>query len=109
MVAAPVLLGDGRVLLVGADATGPAAAVFDPATAIFACVGAPTVVRGDAASVLLRDGRVLVSGGEMGWDREAPIVTDTADLFDPQALAFTSTSPGPPPAMPSVGPCEGGG
>jgi hypothetical protein len=64
-----VLLGDGRVLLVGGF-TPPGTAyqvaeVFDPRTETFTAVGAvDNVARGLQATVRLPDGSVLVLGGE---------------------------------------------
>ena len=85
-----VRLLDGRVLLAGgwyevssgvlnADAS---AEVFNPTTNTFTDVGSMTFGRGDAAGMLLPDGRVLVTGGTrpVGAGFED---FSTAEVFDP--------------------------
>jgi hypothetical protein len=65
-----VRLQDGRVLVMGGQ-TGvfgaprvlSSAELYDPTTGRFSPTGSMTVARGDAASVLLLDGSVLVVGG----------------------------------------------
>ena len=79
-------LRDGRVVVLGgsvpeapAGATGsegnrPIATVelYDPATGLFRPGGSLLVGRDNEASVLLRDGRILVTGG---WGPDGPIAT----------------------------------
>ncbi len=63
------VLADGRVLLAGgedlsnAHTAVPYAAVFDPATGVTAALPSMAEARVEFATVVLRDGRVLVSGG----------------------------------------------
>ena len=58
------------------------AELYDPATGLFARTGSLTAPRGGATATLLRDGRVLVAGGDDGkrslW---------SADLYDPRPVA----------------------
>jgi hypothetical protein len=70
----PVVLADGRILLIGPAA----AATFDPDTGELGPTAAMTEVRhGGATATLLDDGRVLVAGG-------AP----TAEVYDPMTASF---------------------
>jgi hypothetical protein len=79
----PVVLADGRVLLVGPGA----AATFDPDTGELGPIAAMTQVRpAGSTATLLDDGRVLVAGG-------AP----TAEVFDPATGTFTTAGPTQPP------------
>ena len=82
-----VLLPDGRVLILGG--TGPyvsgglirSAEVFEPETASFRVVGDMTVERHPFTATLLRDGRVLIAGGD---------AAGTAEIFDPDSGEFRS-------------------
>jgi hypothetical protein len=62
----------------------------DPGT--FAAVGKMTAARGGHQAVLLRDGRVLVVGGDLRCDQEC-VLHATADVFDPATDLFTPTQP----------------
>jgi hypothetical protein len=76
----PVVLADGRVLLVGPEA----AAIFDPHTGELGQTAAMTEVRhGGSTTTLLDDGRVLVTGG-------AP----TAEVYDPATGSFEPVGDG---------------
>ncbi|MEK7703660.1 MAG: kelch repeat-containing protein, partial [Myxococcota bacterium] len=83
-----VLLHDGRVLVVGGTGAAPALAsaeVWDPQGAggvgSFSDAGAMSAARVEHASVLLYDGRVLITGG---WDGVATNPVST-ELWDPRA------------------------
>jgi hypothetical protein len=100
--AAAVTLGDGRVLfagghapvgIAGGDAGHPqdgrlaSAEVYDPAIGAFSQTGSMRSGRDEPVAVLLRDGRVLVTGGtdpNGGYLR-------TAETYDPITGKFTST------------------
>jgi hypothetical protein len=76
--ATPVVLADGRVLLVGATA----AAMFDPDTGELGPTASMAEVRNIAATAtLLDDGRVLVAGGVVAG---AP----SAEVYDPASGTF---------------------
>ncbi len=86
--AAAVLLPDGRVLVTGGSAGGPALAsaeVFDPVGG-WSAVAPMTAARSGHAAVALKDGRVLVVGGT-GADG-AP--TTSAEVFDPASGAWAA-------------------
>ena len=95
------LLGDGRVLVAGgrdaADPNGPvlrSAEIVDPATGRATAVGDMAVPRADHVAVLLRDGRVLLTGGEdlPCENRDCP-GTASAEIFDPGSRQFTTVAP----------------
>ena len=71
------LLLDGRVLIVGGDATGTAE-LYDPATRTFTPAGNGTTGHGGTAT-LLADGRVLIAGG------------NKSELYDPSTGTFGPT------------------
>ncbi|HEV2005873.1 MAG TPA: kelch repeat-containing protein [Candidatus Limnocylindrales bacterium] len=103
-------LSDGRVLFAGGyvmttDAAPPfvhhqrtfgAAALFDPATQSFVMVGSMSVRRHDYTATLLRDGRVLIAGGESVTNDQAQPVA-SAELFDPRTGTFSPTASLPEP------------
>jgi len=78
--AVPLVLRDGRVLLVGTQDAGVAsnqAMLLDPATGALSSAGTMTRPRGDfSTTTLLADGRVLIVGGVRGFEH-------TAEIFDP--------------------------
>jgi uncharacterized delta-60 repeat protein len=85
------LLQDGRVLAVGGqsplDVVPPAfatAEIFDPATGRWTLTAGPIHPRGVHTATLLRDGRVLLSGGFLSG-------SNTAETFDPATETWTST------------------
>ena len=90
------LLKDGRVLIAGGyhDQAIPAefripetAEIYDPATGRSSALTASMVRHRDIhTATLLRDGRVLITGGRTAGSRE-PFVTDTlAELFVPESI-----------------------
>lgn len=81
---AGALLGDGRVFLL---APGEAW-VFDQVTASFAPLPGMTTVRDGAAMVVLRDGRVFISGGYAPGDEGNSLAS--AELFDPTTGGFAA-------------------
>jgi hypothetical protein len=78
-----VLLGDGRVLVVGSslDATASTALLWDPATANWQTTGALNKQRTQFAMVPLADGRALVTGGL----NEAGQSYSSTYIFEPRA------------------------
>ncbi|MBZ0224309.1 MAG: hypothetical protein K8F35_14940 [Dokdonella sp.] len=89
------VLPDGRVLVAGGlDATGngdPCAVVYSPASGTFSsgpCFAAATHGRFAPASARLRDGRVLVSGGQTYFQGSTRLAPD-ADVYDPATNQWT--------------------
>lgn len=92
-------LADGRVLLVGghdggSSTTRPAAdaEIYDPESGRFSFVGVTSVAAMGHVAVTLRDGRVLIAGGDRrsrGSHYCSPIAN--AELFDPVSGTFTAT------------------
>jgi hypothetical protein len=81
-----VPLPDGRVLVLGGFGLSTAE-VYSVATNSFTTVGAMSVVRAYGHhAVLLRSGKVLVTGGDTGGINP----TASAELFDPATNSFTS-------------------
>jgi 6-phosphogluconolactonase (cycloisomerase 2 family) len=81
----PIVLKDGTVLFVNRNEHdyGNTAELFDPINSKFVSLGPLAQTHGDGFSLtLLRDGRVLISGGAE---------RSNAELFDPQTRKFTPT------------------
>jgi len=91
------LLPDGRVLVVGGNARllvvggngrlPTSAEVWDPATASFSPAGSLAEARYDHTATLLPDGRVLVTGGEIG--KPSKRGAHSAEVWDPTTAAFS--------------------
>jgi hypothetical protein len=79
------LLADGRVLVLG-DTGAPAEALFDPATGRFSITGSLSTRRANATATSLKDGRVLVAGGDNNTGLLA-----SAELYDPATGTFSPT------------------
>ena len=87
----PVLLTDGRVLFAGLGGVagiGPSS-IYDPVTGTFHDIEPMNRPRRMFSATLLRDGRVLIVGGESWWP-ECDI-HDSAEIFDPVTETFTLT------------------
>src|SRR5262249_26385677 len=79
------VLADGKILIVGGEATG-SAEIFDPATQTFSMVsGRLNTPRQLHSAALLNDSRVLIVGGVVG----ANTVLTSAEIYDPQSQSFT--------------------
>jgi len=87
------LLPDGTVLFVGSVQAGRAYR-YDPVADRWSAAGYSEHVHHGHASVLLADGRVLLTGGNLdgGLDGEADRVTE---LFDPGSGSWTASWPAP--------------
>jgi hypothetical protein len=77
------LLENGKVLIVGGDAAGTTAELYDPATRTFAATGNMTAALGGPIATLLADGRVLIVGGGLG-------PSASAELYNPSTGTFAS-------------------
>lgn len=80
------LVGAGKVLVVGGNG-GPVATadIFNVATATWTPTAPLAHPRSSAATVVLDDGRVLVTGGDPG--------SATAEVFEPASQSWSETGP----------------
>lgn len=92
---AAVLLADGRAFIVGGHRDRRAnitlytsAEAYDPTTGRFTKVGDMRIRRHKHDAVLLRDGRVLITGGSD--ERDSDGAYDSTELFDPTTSRFSS-------------------
>lgn len=88
------VLHDGRVLVAGgvvwtvdAPCCEPVtvAEIYDPATRTWSATGPMVAGRSGHTATLLRDGRVLIAGGDTASERSK------SELFDPLSLTFSPT------------------
>jgi hypothetical protein len=93
----PVLLADGRVLVVGGsdgnENTPGLTALYNPATNAWAAGPPQLTARKHATVTRLPDGRVLVAGGVNGPVQYATPGLATTELYDPSTGRWTA---GPP-------------
>ena len=93
--AAAIRLRDGRVLICGGTATGEiggvlsSAELFDPVARTFSPTGSMTVPRTGQTITILRDGRVLLTGGDQNAGFRSQLAS--AEIYDPGSGAFTAT------------------
>ena len=93
--AAAIRLRDGRVLICGGTATGQvggvlsSAELFDPAAQSFTPTGSMTVARAGQTITMLRDGRVLLTGGVQNAGFRSEL--SSAEIYDPAAGTFSAT------------------
>jgi hypothetical protein len=93
--AAAIRLRDGRVLICGGTATGEvggvlsSAELFDPAAQTFTPTGSMTVARAGQTITMLRDGRVLLTGGVQNAGFRSEL--SSAEIYDPAAGTFNAT------------------
>ncbi len=93
--AAAIRLRDGRVLICGGTATGQvggvlsSAELYDPAARTFTPTGSMTVPRAGQTITMLRDGRVLLTGGVQNVGFRSQL--SSAEIFDPAAGSFSAT------------------
>lgn len=96
-------LTDDRVLVVGgATMEGPngrprvSAEIWDPKQNRWTAVAAPNVPRRNHSAVRLRDGRVLVAGGQLPVQLgigEAQSVLDSVEIWDPRTNVWQLAAP----------------
>jgi Kelch motif protein len=90
---AAVLLADGRVLVTGGGSvygdpvSHASAEIYDPRTNTFSAVGVMAEARVGHTETLLRDGRVLIAGGNDAEFR--PLAS--AEIYDPRTGTFRVT------------------
>jgi hypothetical protein len=93
--AAAIRLRDGRVLICGGTATGEvggvlsSAELYNPASRAFTGTGSMTVPRAGQTITLLRDGRVLLTGGVQNAGFRSELAS--AEIYDPGAGTFSAT------------------
>ena len=93
--AASIRLSDGRVLICGGTSNGKvggvlsSAELYDSNTRRFIPTGAMTVARMGQTITMLRDGRVLITGGvrNIGFRSEL----SSAEIYDPSTGSFSPT------------------
>jgi hypothetical protein len=88
------LLSDGKVLFAGGQVLGSqgytetaSAQIYDPKTGTFSVTGSMGTARLGHTATLLKDGRVLVIGGQ----DESLNALLSAEIYDPQSSTFSPT------------------
>lgn len=79
------LMNNGKVLITGEEG----AELFDSITETFQPTGEMNYQRGAHVTALLTDGRVLITGGNIGTDH---VRTNSAEIYDPETGTFTLIS-----------------
>jgi hypothetical protein len=89
-------LPDGRVLVVGGDASGPeiTAEIYDPISATFSPAGSMMGRRMNHTATVLLNGDVFVAGGK---DPSTGYALDSAEIFDVQRMRFVPAATMPEP------------
>jgi hypothetical protein len=93
--AAAIRLRDGRVLICGGTATGEvggvlsSAELYDPVARTFTPTGAMTVPRSGQTITMLRDGRVLLTGGVQNAGFRSEL--SSAEIYNSGAGTFSAT------------------
>ncbi|HEY1956582.1 MAG TPA: kelch repeat-containing protein [Polyangiaceae bacterium] len=86
-----VLMVDGRVMITS-DASSTVE-VYDPKTDSFSTIALPGVHYFGQRIVRLRDGRVMVMGGDGCGTGTCTVAQNTVDIYDPKTNAFTAAKP----------------
>ena len=89
-----ILLGDGRVLIVGVETSTErnGTALYDPATRTLVPSGRTVTSQRGGWATLLQNGRVLVAGGSNGFT-EGRLRIANPEVYDPSTGTFTATGP----------------
>jgi hypothetical protein len=86
------LLSNGRVLITRSDPDGPPQVsytdIFDSSTGVFSPTGLMVYGQTSPTAVFLLNGKVLITGGDVG---DGDGASDKAELYDPAADAFAAT------------------
>jgi uncharacterized protein (TIGR03437 family) len=94
------LLPDGTVLIVGGDGSSgtalgvssqASAELYDPGNQHFKKTGSMTTPRTSHTATLLKDGRVLITGGMNSNEKGEQTSLSSAELYDPSTGRFTAT------------------
>jgi hypothetical protein len=89
------LLPSGKVLVVGgrnSDTALNKAELYDPATGTWSTTGNLNTDRFDHTATLLPNGKVLVAGGQGDCSEDGCFILNSAELYDPAAGTWSSTS-----------------
>ncbi len=99
------LLKDGRVLVAGGTSRGPSGAsggqtirpdasaeIFDPKTSTWKATAAMRTARFEQTATALPDGKVLIAGGQGPGEGGKLSALNSAELYDPAADGFVSTT-----------------
>jgi WD40 repeat protein len=93
------LLPDGRVIAVGGSTVGagggggsiPSVELYDPATATWTATGSLAISRTGHTASLLPSGKLLVAGGDNGYNGSGVGPLASAELYDPASGAWAET------------------
>jgi len=85
-----VLMVDGRVMIT--SDSSPTVEVYNPATDSFTTIALPTVHHYGQRIVRLRDGRIMVMGGD-GCAGTCTIAQNDVAIYDPKTDKFTAAKP----------------
>jgi N-acetylneuraminic acid mutarotase len=89
-----ILVASGAAFIPGSGSSGVqgvnSAEIYDPSTDVWSFTGKPAILRSSGQSILLSDGRVLITGG---FDRAILDETDSAELYDSQTGLWTDVGP----------------
>ena len=89
-----ILRNNGKVLLAGGVGTGwtflANAELYDPVTGAFAPTGDMTAARESHTVTMLKDGKILITGGHRGRQSAITIYAST-EIYDPVSGTFSAT------------------
>jgi len=95
---AATVLGNGQVLMTGGTnryqgtgGTVACASLYDPASGSIESIGSMTALREGHTSTLLSDGNVLIAGGLVIFENDAPQWHGSAEIYNPSSETFSAT------------------
>ena len=95
------LLANGKVLIVGGNEFSgyptwltsiPNAELYDPATRTFTTTGSMSIGRTLHTATLLRDGRVLIVGGNTDFSGPTTTLPSNTEIYDPSRGTFSTAA-----------------